>query len=77
MFSFSLLRTNVIYVMIQLFTNVLNFRNQIPITIEDAVLCIKGIDGRISLECLARTRKGIRKVFQYTAIVALDRRSQG
>lgn len=48
-------------------------QNQKLITTEDALLCAKRIGARNYLECSAKTREGVREVFEYAAKVALDR----
>ncbi|CAF1263103.1 unnamed protein product [Didymodactylos carnosus] len=47
--------------------------NQKVITTEDALLCAKKIGARNYLECSAKTRQGVREVFEYAAKVALDK----
>ena len=45
------------------------------ITTEDALLCAKKIGAKNYLECSAKTREGVREVFECAARVALDRSS--
>ncbi len=50
-------------------------QNQKIITTEDALLCAKRIGAKNYLECSAKTREGVREVFEYAAKVALDKDS--
>jgi GTPase SAR1 family protein len=50
-------------------------QNQQIITTEDALLCAQKIGARNYLECSAKTRQGVREVFEYAAKIALDRDS--
>ena len=53
-----------------------NNQNKKLITTEDALLCAKRIGAKNYLECSAKTREGVREVFEYAAKVALDKDSQ-
>ena len=50
--------------------------NKKSITTEDALLCAKRIGAKNYLECSAKTREGVREVFEYAAKVALDKDSR-
>ncbi len=50
-------------------------QNKKPITTEDALLYAKRIGAKNYLECSAKTREGVREVFEYAAKVALDKDS--
>jgi small GTP-binding protein len=50
-------------------------QNKKIITTEDALLCAKRIGAKNYLECSAKTREGVREVFEYAAKIALDKNS--
>lgn len=47
--------------------------NKKIITTEDALLCAKKIGAKNYLECSAKTREGVRDVFECAAKIALDK----